>query len=497
MRLTGRIEGVPATVIQEEVLDPQFALEARTLLPGYAAIEKVLVLEYLRMGFIGRDEAHRLAGRLATLEPGSIAADAEANLSDIALAIERHVHDGGPPPSPAWHADRSRNDLQACAQLMYARDELLTIIGQLAGLAGTLAEVAGRGADLPMPGYTHLQAAQVMTPGFYLAAWAEETLRAVRQLRTTFDAINQCPLGAGAMAGQELDWDVRRMSDLLGFDRPVPHALVAVASRGWALRLSGDLSAYAVVVSRFVTDLMAWASGAYGFVDLPDELAGISAAMPQKRNFPVLERIRGRTAHLSALHLDLLMGQRATPYANMVEVSKEASTNLPVFFGTARSLLRLTTTVVGRLRFVPERMRAACDGDYLGGFRLANLLTLRAGIPWRQSQVLAGQYIAEVVRAGRPAGDPDGPLLKRLAVEAGVAVPDYPDRLLADAFDIEAGLAAKVTPGSTRPDRVRDLVAAQHEEAGRHLAWCRERQTAVSAALNALHRQLSGGDDAV
>jgi argininosuccinate lyase len=290
------------------------------------------------------------------------------------------------------------------------------------------------------------------------------------------------------MAGQELGWDVHRMSALLAFDRPVPHALVAVASRGWALRVAGDLSAYGVVLGRFATDLMAWTSGAYGFFDLPDELAGISSAMPQKRNFPVLERIRGRSAHLTGLYVDLALALRGTPYANMVEVSKEAGVHVPTLLATTASLLRLTTTVLRHLSFRPDRMRAACAGQYLGGFRLANLLTLRAGVPWREAQVLAGRYIAAAVAEGADQDVTDGGRLARLADGWPL---DDPDALLVEAFDLDAGLAAKRSPGSASPSEVEALLNAQRTELAGHRAWAAERTAAVASAMTHLRSELS------
>ncbi|WFE66775.1 lyase family protein [Micromonospora sp. WMMD714] len=489
MRFTGRVDAPPADVLHEEILRPQFEKEARTLLPWYVLIEKVLLLEYRRMGLIDDTQSAALVSRLNELTPEQITADPEGNMSDLAFAIERYVQ-GGPEPVPAaWHVDRSRNDLQACAQLLYGRSQLAALIESLVGLARAAADRAAAGVDLPMPGYTHLQAAQVVTPGFYLAALVEESLRTIRQMRATYDAVDECPLGAGAMAGQQLDWDLPRMATLLGFDRPTRHALMAVASRGWALRVGGDLSAYGVVLSRFATDLMAWASGAYRLVDLPDSMVGISSSMPQKRNFPVLERIRGRSAHLTALHLDVAMVQRATPYANMVEVSKEAGSHLNALFAQAGSVFRLTSTVLAELRFRPEQMRDACAGDHLGGFRLANLLTLRAGLPWRHAQVVAGRYIAAAVDAGRSPGEPDGPLLRRLA--AGYPVTE-PTDLLTEAFDVDADLASRTSDGSTGPDAVRRLLAVQCAELDEHAAWGRHRRSATTSAVNAVEDQLRG-----
>jgi argininosuccinate lyase len=292
------------------------------------------------------------------------------------------------------------------------------------------------------------------------------------------------------MAGQELAWSRDRLAEHLGFAGPAPHALVAVASRGWALSVAGDLSGYGVALSRFATDLMAWGSSGYGFIDLPDALSGISSAMPQKKNFPILERIRGRSAHLTGLGADLAIAQRATPYANMVEVSKESSAHLATLFDTLQSTLRLFTTVLAHLEFRTDRMRAACERDYLGGFTLANLLTLRAGIPWRTAQVLAGRYIVAALERGLPPAQPDGELLGRLATDAGYTV-DGPAELLAEAFALDGALRVKRSTGSTHPDSVRELLAAQAAEYQEFESWHDDRRARIEAALTRIDLELS------
>jgi argininosuccinate lyase len=476
--LSGRLVANPAQLWDEQVLAPQFAYEAEHLMPWYVAIEKVLLLEYLRLGLISQERARAIAGRLHEVSPASVVADRERNMSDIAFALERHVTDEV--EEPAWHVDRSRNDLQAAAQVLAARSWLVDAALDIVLFGRTVEALAARTTRMPMPGETHLQAAQVISPGFYLTALGEETLRVLRRLRMTHAELDVCPLGAGAMAGQELGWDRERMAALLGFSGPQPHALVSVASRGWALSLSADLSGYGIVLSRFVTDLMAWGGSGHGFLDLPDALSGISSGMPQKKNFPILERIRGRCAHLAGYQADLTLGQHSSPYTNMVEVSKEAGLNLLPLLRTLRSMLRLFTTVVENLELRPERMRAACEREYLGGFTLANQLTLRCGIPWREAQVLAGRYIVAAMRRGLPSSKPDGELLAQIAQGYPIA---KPDELLAEAFDVDRALYVKTTPGSTHPDSVAEMLASQRSQFDQHAGWWAGRRESVEKAL--------------
>lgn len=485
--LTGRIAAAPAEVWNAEVLAPQFAADAARVLPAHVAIEKALLLEYARMGLLTPAEVTGLARRLHAITPAALTADPAANFSDLAFAVERLA--GGDRPPAAWHADRSRNDLQACAQLMAALEQVRGGARALLDFGRGAAALAARTADLPMPGYTHLQAAQVITPGFYFAALCAEVLRSLRRLLHTHDESDLCPLGAGATAGQELPWDRDALARRLGFRGPQPHALTAVASHGWALAVSADLSLLGVTLSRFATDLMAWGSSAYGFLDLPDELSGISSAMPQKKNFPVLERIRGRTAHLTAFHLDLVLGHRNTPYASSVEVGKEALAHLPALFDALTSTLRLFGTVLARMELLPERMRAACEAEFHGGLTLANGLTLRSGVPWRIAQVIAGRYVSAAIRRGLAPTEVAGPLLAELAAAEGYQVTD-PTALLAASFGVDEALAAKRSPGSTAPSAVRELLVVHSAELDELTAAWDGRTTRVRAALAGLDRAL-------
>ncbi|WP_075730956.1 argininosuccinate lyase [Streptomyces acidiscabies] len=458
--LSGRVSSGPHRLLHEEVLAPQFAFETEHLLPWYVAVEKVLAVEYLRMGLITADEARHIGKALDEITADTLTADPDRNMSDIAFAIERHVADRLTAPVVAWHADRSRNDLQSCAQLMFARHQSALTARSLLAFGETVRRTAARHAETVMPGYTHAQAAQIITAGYYLAALSEEVVESAGRLLATYDDIDQCPLGAGAMAGQELDWDRDRAARLLGFRGPRRHALMAVASRGWAMKITGELSLFGTVLSRFTTDLITWGSSEYGFLDLPDAYAGISSAMPQKKNFPLLERIRGKTAHLTAFHVDTLAGQRNTAYANSVEVSKEAGAHVLSAFLTARSVLALATAVVEHLRFRTETMAAACAREYFGGLTLANRLTLTEGIPWRTAQVVAGAYIQAALEQGLPPQELRPDLLRRAAGDHGHTLA-APEQALTTAFDVHGSVRRKRSAGSTHPAEVRRLLAAQ------------------------------------
>jgi argininosuccinate lyase len=490
LSLTGRLSAAPSALVDAEVLEPQFRYEASHYLDFYLRIEKALLAEYARMELVAPRDVAALAGALDRVAERGLDPARGENMSDIAFALEQAVERELTGPVAAWHVDRSRNDLQACAQLMFGRGQIAATAMELAECAGQVLDAAAGHLDRLLPGYTHFQAAQVMTPGFYLSALADQLIHILDRLSAVYDVIDRCPLGVGAMTGAELAWDREHLAALLGFAGPQQHALVAVASRSWMLEAAAEASNFGIVVSRFATDLLAWSGSALRLAALPDELAGISSAMPQKKNYPILERIRGRSAHLTAFYVDIAMVQRATPFTNSVEASKEAGARLFDLFQTTRSVTRLLALVVRNLAFDPEAGRRVCDEDYLGGFSLANRLTLLAGVPWRQAQALVGAYIVEAVAADLPPDTPSPDLLARLAAERGFELTD-PAGLLAGVFSAEHGLDSRATAGSARPGSVGVLVSEQREVlAGLRHAWVR-RQLAVQAADARLDDELA------
>lgn len=460
--LTGRIQARPSTLLQREILDPQFTYELQYLLRWYIMIEKVQLFDSEHLGLLGREAVVKIATILDQITSETLIADPQANMSDIAFAIEQYIEQRIDVEKPGWHADRSRNDFQACAQLMFGRDQLLDIVEHMFILVQAVYHVAQKYTDVVMPGYTHYQAAQVISPSFYLTALSEHILATLRRLLAVYDDINECPLGGGALAGQQLRWDRQRMANLLGFTAPKHHALIAVASREWVLRIAGELSNFGVVLSRFVTDFIAWSSSEYGFLDLPDDLASISSLMPQKKNFTIFERIRGKTAHISAFYIDFLMGQRNTPYTNLVEVSKEAGSHVISLFDETRSALRLLTATIEHMQFREERMRAICETEYLGGSSIANLLTLQEHLPYRIAQVITGRYIVASIEQQHQPGQADSTLLRSLCQNSGYDI-GLSDEALKQACDADQNLHSKQSQGSTHPQEVRELLKLQEE----------------------------------
>ena len=102
-----------------------------------------------------------------------------------------------------------------------------------------LLALAERHADWRMPGYTHLQRAQPVYLGHHLLAYFWMLARDAARFDRVHAAAGEMPLGAGALAG--VGWPIDRdaVAAELGFERPAPNSIDAVASRDSVLDYLG------------------------------------------------------------------------------------------------------------------------------------------------------------------------------------------------------------------------------------------------------------------
>ncbi|CAM5796673.1 argininosuccinate lyase [Brevibacillus borstelensis] len=478
-QVTGRVKKAPHDTYTAAVLYPQFEYELENYTEHYIHIEKALLQFYEKANILSKDEVRSLLQAIDRIERDALLQNSKENLTDIALTLERAIEKQLEQPVVKWHIDRSRNDFQACAQLMFAREQWMHLIERVEILRDVILDKAKTYDSVIMPGYTHFQSAQIISVAFYLTAVSKHLLETEKRMLGALESMNRyCPLGSGAMSGQEYPVDNLQLANALGFSSYIGHALSGVASRDWLLDIGSCLTFFANNMSRFLTDLMNWGSSEYQFIDFPDELAGISSSMPQKRNFPILERARGKTSHLITYHVDFLLGQRNTAYSNLVEVSKESSKNLLSLFNETHVLFDLLMLVFENISFQKEKMQQCCTKDYYGGFSLANRITEKSGIPYRQAQVIAGRFITQSIQAGHSPQHVSVETLQEICHEYGFENQITQQELQA-LFAVHSALTMKRSTGSTNPDAVKDMIALQMQEA----AQCKQVFNGISTEV--------------
>ena len=219
-------------------------------------------------------------------------------LEDIHMHIESALIDKLGAEGARVHSARSRNDQVALDIRLYLRDEIGQLIRLLRAFQRALLEQAEANAEVIMPGFTHLQHAQVVLFAHHLLAYVEMFSRDAERLEECRRRVNVMPLGSGALAGSTLPIDREMVCRLLNFDRVTRNSMDAVADRDFAIELVADLAMFAMHVSRLSEDLILWCSQEFAFVELGDAFCTGSSLMPQKKNPDVAELSRGKTARV-------------------------------------------------------------------------------------------------------------------------------------------------------------------------------------------------------
>ncbi|HWH08470.1 MAG TPA: argininosuccinate lyase, partial [Candidatus Thermoplasmatota archaeon] len=385
---------------------------------------------------------------LEELESGR--AQLREDLEDVHMNVETLLGRHAGAAAGKLHTARSRNDQVALDLRLYARRGLLALASELISLSQELISKAEAHADLPMPGYTHMQPAQPVTLGHWLHAHAVRALRDAERAMDAFGRANVSPLGAAALAGTSFPIDPHQTAERLGFARAFDNSLDAVSDRDFMAESLFVAGLAAVHLSGFGEELVLYTSPAYGFLRLPDALTSGSSIMPQKRNPDAAELLRGRAGRSLAAIDAVLVTLKGLPLAYNRDL-QEAKAPFVNALPYAVASVRMARALAAGLEPVPERMRAALADGFLEATELADLLAQR-GMPFREAHHVVGALVKESERTGRPLG--------ALAAE-------HPAFAGADvaALTPEATPARKTSPGGTSPARVREAVAATRRQA--------------------------------
>ncbi|MCV6595548.1 MAG: argininosuccinate lyase, partial [Mangrovicoccus sp.] len=186
-----------------------------------------------------------------------------AALEDIHMNVEARLKEIIGDPAGRLHTARSRNDQVATDFRLWVRGQCDAAIAGLEALIAALLAQAEAGADWVMPGFTHLQTAQPVTWGHHMLAYVEMFARDKSRLEDARARMNECPLGAAALAGTSFPIDRAATAQALGFDRPMGNSLDAVSDRDFALEFLSSATICAMHLSRMAEELVIWSSAQF------------------------------------------------------------------------------------------------------------------------------------------------------------------------------------------------------------------------------------------
>ncbi len=317
---------------------------------------------------------------------------------DIHMNVEHFLTERIGDTGKRLHTARSRNDQVAVDFRMYVRQEIPEIIAAVVGLEDVLVKKAKEHLDTVMPGYTHLQRAQPTTFAHVLMAYANMFRRDVTRLEDCLDRLDECPLGAGALATSTYPVDRFETASLLGFAKPMDNSMDAVSDRDFALELLSDLSIMMMHLSRFSEEIILWCSWEFKFVELDDAYSTGSSIMPQKKNPDVAELVRGKTGRVYGDLVTLLTVMKALPLAYNKDMQEDKE---PVFdaIDTAKLCLPVFAAMVDTLTVLPRNMERAAQVGFINATDCADYL-VKKGLPFRDAYMIVGRLVSMCAKTG-------------------------------------------------------------------------------------------------
>ncbi|MDX2095283.1 MAG: argininosuccinate lyase [Alphaproteobacteria bacterium] len=406
-----------------------------------------------KVGILSADEQQEIARGLAQvkaeIEAGTL--KFSAALEDIHMNIESRLKDIIGAPAGKLHTARSRNDQVATDLRLYARTLCGHLDAALQALQAALLAQAEHTIDTVMPGLTHLQPAQPISFAHHLLAYVEMFGRDRGRIADAAKRLNECPLGAAALAGTTYPIDRAMTAEILGFDHPMRNSLDAVSARDYVVELLAAFAIIATHLSRLAEELVLWTSPLVGFVKLSEAFTSGSSIMPQKRNPDAAELVRGKTGGIVGALVAMLTTLKALPLAYNKDMQEDKR---PFFFAGDEILLSLKamTGMVADLQPQTDAMRAACSRGYLNATDLADWLVQHAGVPFREAHHLTGQLVrlAEQEKCGLE----DLSLAQMQAVHPAITADIFA------AIALNACVARRTSAGGTAPERVREALTA-------------------------------------
>jgi argininosuccinate lyase len=375
--------------------------------------------------------------------------DWRTDREDVHMNIEARLTELIGEAGKKLHTGRSRNDQVATDIRLWLRNAIDAISAELTRLQRGIVALAQTHATTIMPGFTHLQVAQPITFGHHMLAWNEMLERDWGRLQDCRDRLNQCPLGAAALAGTTFPIDREMTAEMLGFVHPTRNSLDSVSDRDFAIEFCAVAAIVTTHLSRMSEELVLWTSAQFSFIDIPDRFCTGSSIMPQKKNPDVPELVRGKSGRMNGHLMALLTLMKSQPLA----YNKDNQEDKEPLFDAVKTLfdcLRAFADMVPALQPNTDNMRTAALQGFSTATDLADYL-VRKGLPFRDAHEVVGKTVAHCVNRGIHLED------MSLADLQG-----FNQAIEEDVFSVlslEGSVAARDHVGGTAPNQV--IAAAQ------------------------------------
>ncbi|CAN7231945.1 MULTISPECIES: argininosuccinate lyase [unclassified Phenylobacterium] len=450
----GRFSSKPAELMQ--AINVSIGFDKRLAAQDLAG-SRAHAAMLLKQGVITSEDEAAIQGGLQAIE-AEIAAGTfpfRDEYEDIHMNVEARLRELIGPAAGRLHTARSRNDQVALDFRLWVRDACDRTVHQIQALQRALVAKAEPNAATLMPGFTHLQPAQPVTFGHHLMAYVEMFGRDASRFADARARMNECPLGAAALAGSPFPIDRHATAQALGFAAPTANSLDSVSDRDFAIESLSAASLCAVHLSRLAEEIVIWMTPQFGFVKLTDAFTTGSSIMPQKKNPDAAELIRAKVGRVLGSLTQLTVVMKGLPLTYSKDMQEDKVPTFEAFDALELSLAAMAG-MVADLEPNAERMAAAAGAGFSTATDLADWLVRTLDMPFRDAHHVTGAAVKKAEGLGVDL--PGLPLAELQAIEP---------RITAAVFDVltpQASAASRMSYGGTSPEQVRAQIARWKEK---------------------------------
>ena len=315
-----------------------------------------------------------------------------AALEDIHMNIENRLKEIIGDAAGRLHTARSRNDQVATDYRLWMRSACENIINNINVLKSVLESISPDHNTSIMPGFTHLQAAQPITLAKHMDAYVQMLSRDAGRFADCAKRLNECPLGAAALAGSPYPIDRDLTAKELGFDRPMSNTLDAVSARDFANEFLFACAQTGLHLSRLAEEIIIWATPQFGYIHLSDAWSTGSSIMPQKKNPDAAELVRAKTGRLNGNLVQMLTVMKALPLAYNKDMQEDKASAFESF-DTLVLCLQAMSGMLESATFNTDAMRQSAALGFTTATALADWLVMALNLPFREAHHVTGAIV--------------------------------------------------------------------------------------------------------
>jgi 3-carboxy-cis,cis-muconate cycloisomerase len=384
---------------------------------AWLEVEAALAVAQAELGIIPQQAADAIAGaaRLERLDRARIDAGFARTGHTIVPLVWELARIVGEPHGGWVHWGATTQNITQTGDLLVLRQAHRTVLRLIGEALEAMAELAERGAEMPIAGRTHGQHAVPATFGYKPAVWIDEMIRHVERLRQAAPRLFVAILGGGAGTFASLGEQGPRVQ--AGIARRLGLLPMTVPARTIGDHLAENLCLFGLVAAtcaKIAREIYTLMKTEFGEVEEPVPSGTVgSSTMPQKRNPKLCQDIVAAAADVRScvpLALEAMQSEHeADRTTSLIIEAAEARAAIAI----GDMLSRLVAVLRG-LKLDPARMRQ--NLDLSGGLIMAEAVMLKLGA------AIGRQHAHDVVYDAAQAAVVEGrPFAQVLAADPRVA----------------------------------------------------------------------------